>query len=177
MFIRLSWIFFLDIRLEKLAKTLFYIYMVFLRRNFGFSRNEQKNAVEGDFYMIFQKTTRKSLFFQIKCWWKIIEIEKPCGKMISKFQVHICCRYEVIRHREPSTKRAKCDFFPVKVATKVFVHLLIFNIFRWLKAWKVDKNPFLHIYGAFMQKCCVFAKWTKECWKRWHFTWFFRNHA
>ena len=52
-----------------------------------------------------------------------------CRKgFLSTFQVHICCRYEVINHREPSTKRTKCDFYSVKVATKVFVHLLILNI-------------------------------------------------
>ena len=142
-----------------------------------FSRNEQKNAGRGEFCMIFHKITCKLLFFQIKILWKIIILEKPFGKKSSKFQVHICCRYEVITHREPSTKRAKYDFYSVKVATKVFVHLLILNIFPWHKAWKVDENPLLQIYGAFKEKFWVFTKWSKEYWRWWHFTWFFRNHA
>ena len=36
---------------------------------------------------------------------KMISVENPCGKNVSKFQVHICCRYKVINHRE-------CAFLP-----------------------------------------------------------------
>ena len=35
----------------------------------------------------------------------MISVENPCGKNVSKFQDHICCRYKVINHRE-------CAFLP-----------------------------------------------------------------
>ena len=98
-------------------------------------RQMNKRMREKVNFTLFGRKSRVIFFyFQLKMLWEIIIVETPCGKNVSTFHVHIVCRYEVINLREPSTKRAKCDFRLVKVATKVFVHWLIFNIFPWHKA-------------------------------------------
>ena len=59
----------------------------------------------------------------------IIYVDEPNEQTVSKIQVHIFCRYEVINLRKPPTNEQKCDFHSVKVATKVFVHLLTLKFF------------------------------------------------
>ena len=71
----------------------------------GFREMYKRMLEKMTFYMIFHKITRNLIWFQMKILRKMISVENPCGKNVPKFQVHICCRYEVINHRE-------CAFLP-----------------------------------------------------------------
>ena len=67
------------------------------------------------------------------------------------------CLYEVINHYEPSTKRGKCHFISVKVATKVFVHLLILIFSHDIRLEKLTKNLF-YIYMVLLSRNVGFSQ-------------------
>ena len=77
----------------------------FEEKKLGFREMYKRMLKRMTFYMIFHKSTRNLIWFQMKTLRKIISVENPCGNKFLKCQVHICCRYEVINHRE-------CAFLP-----------------------------------------------------------------